>query len=113
MRWFRLAAIVAGVAILGAWQAPQVPDPNAKDEKTRQQTEMTAFINATYFPKQAEVACWTCHRGEPIPASFKRDDEATARVAKMINLPADAADKPAGQVFKNIQKLKSVPAGRI
>ena len=35
------------------------------------------------------------------------------RAAKLINVPADAAEKPAEQVFKNIQTFKGVPAGRI
>ncbi len=54
------------------------------------------------------VTCWTCHRGspqpEPPPASFRPTDE--------MRKQADQDKRPVEEVYKNIQSLKGVPAGR-
>jgi len=94
-----------------------VPHEWANDQKppketTRKMFDMLGYINTAFFPQQRKVSCWACHRGQPKPEQYKNDDEATARVAKLINLAPGSEEKPSQEVFKNIQKLKGVPAGR-
>jgi hypothetical protein len=88
-------------------------DDKQPKQTTRQMFGMLGFIKTTYFAGQPKVSCWTCHRGESTPAKLALDPAATDRVAKMIDIPAADKEKPAEQVFKNIQVFKGVPAGRI
>jgi hypothetical protein len=81
--------------------------------KARQHFQMIRFINHNYFADKNAASCWTCHRGQAVPAAFQRDPAAIARATKLMNIPPDAADKPAEQVFKNIRTFKGVPAGRL
>ena len=80
--------------------------------KARQHFQMIRFINHDYFADKNAASCWTCHRGQAVPAAFPRDPVAIERAGRLMNIPAQSADKPAEQVFKNIQSLKGVPAGR-
>lgn len=95
-----------------------VPHEWAKDDKqpkrtARQMFQMLGFIKTTYFGKQPKVSCWTCHRAHSSPEKLALDPAAAERIAKMIDVPAADQQKPAEQVFKNIQVFQGVPAGRI
>jgi hypothetical protein len=80
--------------------------------KARRHFEMIRFINHNYFADRNGATCWTCHGGHPVPAGFQRDEQAIARAAGMIKIPDDSKQKPAEDVFMNIQVLKGVPADR-
>jgi nitrate/TMAO reductase-like tetraheme cytochrome c subunit len=95
-----------------------VPHDWANDDKkpkqtTRQMFGMLGFIKSTYFDRQPKVSCWTCHRGQNSPAKLVLDDAVVARVAKIVDIPDADKQKPAEQVFKNIQVFKGVPAGQV
>lgn len=95
-----------------------VPHDWANDDKkpkqtTRQMFGMLGLIKSTYFDRQPKVSCWTCHRGQSSPAKLVLDDSVVARVAQIIDIPDAARQKPAEQVFMNIQVFKGVPAGQI
>jgi hypothetical protein len=81
-------------------------------QKARQHFDMIGYLNHDHFADKNKVSCWTCHRGESVPARYVADDEMVKRMAQMIAIPAGEGDKPAEQVFKNIQTLKGVPASR-
>jgi len=92
-----------------------VPHDWANDDKkpkqtTRQMFQMLGFIKSSYFGRQPKVSCWTCHRGDSTPAKLQLDPAASDRIARMIDIPDADKNKPAEQVFKNIQILKGVPA---
>ena len=88
-------------------------DEKKPKETARQMFGLLGFVKTTYFGKQPKVSCWTCHRGQNAPAKLTLDPAVSDRVAKMISVPDADKDKPAEQVFKNIQVFKGVPAGRI
>lgn len=95
-----------------------VPHDWANDDKQPKQTTramfgLLGFIQSTYFARQPKVSCWTCHRAHGAPEKLALDDATAERVARMINVPDADKQKPAEQVFKNIQIFKGVPAGRI
>jgi hypothetical protein len=95
-----------------------VPHDWANDDKkpkqtTRQMFELLGFVKSTYFARQPKVSCWTCHRGQSSPAKLALDDATAERAAKLINISDADKQKPAEQIFKNIQVFKGVPAGRI
>lgn len=95
-----------------------VPHDWANDDKkpkqtTRQMFQLLGFIKSTYFARQPKVSCWTCHRAESTPAKLTPDEAAAQRIATMVNVAAADRDKPAEQVFKNIQALKGIPAGQL
>lgn len=81
----------------------------------RQMLVMTDDLNRANFGGKAEITCWTCHHGEKEPQKTPKDME--ARIAKAIppafDIPAADAQKPAREVFKNLQLLGNVPAGQI
>ena len=88
-------------------------DKNDKPAKetTRKMFKMMAYIEETYFENKNKVTCWTCHRGHPDqPRPAERPPQ---EAEKFIHLSSDDQNKPAEQVFKNIQSLKGAPAGRL
>jgi len=85
-------------------------DKPAKD-KTRKMFQMLGYIEGTYFDHKNKVTCWTCHRGhadQPKPTEKPLQD-----AAEIIRLDPADANKPAEEMFKNIQMLKGLPAGRL
>lgn len=83
-----------------------------KDDKPAKQTarkmyEMVQLSNK--FLSSNRVSCYACHRGhvqpEPPPDSWKAEFDEMGRKAEQDKRPAE-------QVYKNIQTLKGVPAGR-
>jgi hypothetical protein len=87
-------------------------EEKAQKQKARQMFELIKYVNASFFDGGNKVSCWTCHAGEPKPATLPSDPDAATRAAGLIGNSTANADKPAEQVFKNIQTLKGVPAGR-
>ena len=89
---------------------------DAKPEKlrARQMIQMAFEVDRDYFRGNPRVSCFTCHRGQSEPAKF--DMSKLHIAAPQMPLPTlTAADqaKPAPQVWKNIQVLTDVPAGKI
>jgi len=56
------------------------------------------------------VSCWTCHRGHP--EQGKPPADAPQLAQKFIHVEPADENKPAQEVFHNIQTLKGIPAGR-
>jgi hypothetical protein len=83
-----------------------------KDDKPAKQTarkmyEMVQLSNK--FLSSNRVSCYACHRGhptpEPPPDSWKAELDEMRRKGEQDQRPAE-------QVYKNVQTLKGVPAGR-
>lgn len=103
--------------VAGAWEKEE---PEAK-RTARRMFKMIGNVSQKYFDGKNEVTCWTCHHGAPKPsnggaeigaAMAKLPSERQHVIAALINLGADK-DKPAEQVFQNIQVLKGVSAERM
>jgi hypothetical protein len=91
---------------------------------SRHMFAMIGDTNKKYFSGENPdpITCWTCHRGTSKPTSGQQEI-----MAAMQNLPEDRKkliaditaslgenkDKPAGEVFHNIQFLKGIPAARL
>ena len=83
----------------------------APKQTARKMFRMIRFINEKYFPGENKVSCWTCHRGHP--EQGRPSPNAPQEAEKLIHIDPADANKPAEQVFHNIQMLKGVPAGRL
>jgi hypothetical protein len=79
-------------------------------EKTRKMFQMMGYIEETYFDHKNKVTCWTCHRGHP---DQPHPSEMLHMAEDIIHLTPEEEKKPAQEVFKNIQSLKGLPAGRL
>ena len=89
-------------------------DTKPEKQKARAHFDMVRFVNnSSVLGGQNLVSCWTCHHGQAKPAALEPDPEAVKRVAATIAVPEADQNKPAEQVFSNIQVLKGVPAGRL
>lgn len=90
-------------------------DKDGKKEKddARKYFEITQYVDDTYFRGRPRITCWSCHMGQQEPARYKMDEKAIADAKDEIGLKPEDEQKPAEEVFKNIQKLKGLPAGRI
>jgi hypothetical protein len=91
---------------------------------SRHMFAMIGDTNKKYFSGENPdpITCWTCHRGAAKPTSGQQEI-----MAAMQNLPEDRKkliaditaslgenkDKPAGEVFHNIQFFKALPAARL
>jgi hypothetical protein len=89
-----------------------VPAEFEKDDKAAKQTARKMYHMVRLIGRElatSTVTCYTCHRGRPQPeappASWK------AEMDEMMK-KASEDTRPAEQVFKNVQSLKGVPAGR-
>lgn len=83
-----------------------------KDDKPTKQTarkmyEMVRVSNRELGKNQ--VSCFTCHRGKVQPE--QPPDSWKAEAEEMMK-KAEEDKRPAEQVYKNVQTLKGVPAGR-
>ncbi|HSB12575.1 MAG TPA: photosynthetic reaction center cytochrome c subunit family protein [Blastocatellia bacterium] len=89
-----------------------VPNEFDKDDKPAKQTARKMYAMVQLSNKHlgiARVSCFMCHRGhaqpEPPPESWKAEmDE--------MRKQGEQDQRPAEQVYKNIQTLRGVPAGR-
>jgi hypothetical protein len=91
---------------------------------SRRMFAMVDDIDTKYFSGENPnpITCWTCHRGAPKPTTGLQEI-----MAGLQNLPEDRKkviddltaslgdnkDKPAEEVFHNIQLFKGVPASRL
>ena len=82
-------------------------------QKARQHFKLIEMVNREYFGGGNAASCWTCHRGQAVPMKYQRDEDAVAHATVAIQIPAASAELPAERVFKNIQSLKGVSAGRL
>ena len=89
-----------------------VGDAFDKDDKTAKQTARKMYAMVQLAQKASgsnRVSCFMCHRGHAQPdlppENWKTEAEALAK-------DADSDKRPAEQVYKNIQTLKGIPAGR-
>jgi hypothetical protein len=99
----------------GLCHDPQNWPSDDKPEKTtaRKMIRMAYQIDQDFFHGEARVTCFTCHAGheKPDPLPEKLQDHAPSSPRPVLS-DADKA-KPAEQVYKNIQSLKGLPAGKI
>jgi photosynthetic reaction center cytochrome c subunit len=79
-------------------------------ETTRKMFKMLGYIEGTYFDHKNKVTCWTCHHGHPDQP--KPSEKPLQDAAEIIRIDPADANKPAQEIFKNIQTLKGIPAGR-
>ncbi len=113
-----IPAMVALTGLLGVecsyCHTPYEWDKDDKEPKktARKMFKMMKFIDHDYFDSQGRVSCWTCHAGYPKPQGLAPDPAYVEMAEGLIKLPASDETKPAEQVFKNIQTLQGVPAGR-
>jgi len=82
----------------------------APKQTARKMFRMIGFINEKYFPGENKVSCWTCHRGHA--EQGKPPADAPQLAQKFIHVEPADENKPAEEVFHNIQTLKGIPAGR-
>ena len=90
-------------------------DAKPAKKRARQMIEMANAINAKFFKGVPRVTCLTCHRGatpppkviEPTPDQFRKPKNPPPALA------AADEDKPAGEVYKNIQSFKQMPAKQL
>jgi hypothetical protein len=80
-------------------------------EKTRKMFQMMGYIEGTYFDHKNKVTCWTCHRGHPDQP--KPTEKPLQNAEEIIRIDPADANKLAEEMFRNIQKLRGVPAGRL
>ncbi len=101
-----------------AWEKEE---PEAK-QTARRMFKMIGNVSQNYFEGKNEVTCWTCHHGGPKPSSGSAEiGAATAKlpaerqqvVTALINNLGPDKDRPAEQVFQNIQVFKGMSAERI
>src|ERR1051326_7005781 len=78
-------------------------------EKTRKMFQMLGYIEGTYFDHKNKVTCWTCHRGHPDQP--KPTEKPLQNAEEIIRIDPADANKLAEEMFRNIQKLRGVPAG--
>lgn len=112
MRGFKNAL---GVKCLHCHVENEFEKDTEEKKRTRQMMILTEDLNRTFFRGKVEITCWTCHRGNKEAMRFPPDMK--ERVAKATPpgfvVPAADAEKPAREVFKNLELLGSVPAGQI
>ncbi|HEV2112560.1 MAG TPA: photosynthetic reaction center cytochrome c subunit family protein [Terriglobales bacterium] len=90
-------------------------EDNKMKDSSRMMFRMTAFINHEIFADKERVSCWTCHRGSVKTEHSTIPKEKTPQrimAEKFITLTPEQEKMPAEQVFKNIQVMKDVPAGK-
>ena len=80
----------------------------------RKMLKMTWQLNHEFMKDAVGVTCYTCHRGQqkPPPAAFAGGTPAQPQVP-LPALSEEQAKLPAEQVYKNIQRFKGVPAGKL
>ncbi len=104
--------------VAGAWEKEE---PEAK-RTARRMFKMIGNVSQNYFQGKNEVTCWTCHHGGPKPSSggaeigaamAKLPAERQQVVTALINRLGADKDRPAEQVFQDIQALQGMSAERM
>jgi Photosynthetic reaction centre cytochrome C subunit len=80
--------------------------------RARQMLQMTARINLDLFGGNPVVTCFTCHLGRRLPP---QPAFAAARAAELSPTPLAAAEaeRPATEVYRNVQVFDDVKAGEL
>ncbi len=86
-------------------------DVDAK-ETARYMFRMVGAIRQEHFEGKSGPACWTCHRGSTEPQALPTQEFLTTAKAATVPDPSPfvPSDRPAAEVYMNIQVLKQVPA---
>jgi hypothetical protein len=88
-----------------------LPNQFESDDKVTKQTARKMFQLVRLASREINtnrVTCYTCHRGHPQP---ERQPESMLP-SEEERKKAEADKRPAEQVYKNVQTLRGVPAGR-
>ncbi|HLK68081.1 MAG TPA: photosynthetic reaction center cytochrome c subunit family protein [Bryobacteraceae bacterium] len=95
-----------------------VADGWARDDKPQfafasRMIKMQDGLNSGTLKDLGGVTCWSCHRGMAKPARMPRAgwEDRLAKWPENLKLAGGDAQKPAEQVYRNIQSLKGSPAG--
>lgn len=100
-----------------AWEKEEPPAKLT----ARRMFRMVGNVSQRYFDGKNEITCWTCHRGEPKPPNGAAEigaamqefpSERRQLIARLIDELGQGKDKPAEQVFENLQFFKGMPANR-
>ncbi|HJQ68227.1 MAG TPA: photosynthetic reaction center cytochrome c subunit family protein [Blastocatellia bacterium] len=89
-----------------------VPNEFEKDDKPAKLTARKMYRMSQLVRKElnvGKVTCYTCHRGHVQPAAPKLASE---EQIKKMQEEAEKDKRPSQEVYKNVQVLKGVPAGR-
>jgi len=74
---------------------------------------MRAGLNAGPLKDYAGIGCWTCHRGQPKPASMPPDLVSNPAWPADLKLTPEKQALPAEVVYQNIQIFRGMNAGRM
>lgn len=102
--------LLAALVWLSVGLAAAQDKPGETSAETKSRMEKLTAKLASQFQT---VECYTCHRGQD---KIAMQPPPLASVQVPANVPAINADQaklPAEQVYKNIDTLKGVPAGRV
>jgi hypothetical protein len=89
-------------------------DTKPAKERARDMLHLSFEVNRDYFRGHARVSCYTCHRGKAEPEKFDLAKLTIVQPDKPLPVLSEADQKkPAEQVYKNIQKMKGLPAGKV
>ncbi len=88
-----------------------------KDDKppkptARRMLAMVGDMNKEIFGGPGTVSCWTCHRGAAKPVIEAEHSSQPALTVEEERAFSSATD-PASNVYRNIQNMRDLPAGRL
>jgi hypothetical protein len=85
------------------------------DSFAQRMTRMTQGLSGGTLQDFGGITCWTCHRGNTKPARMPREgwQDQLAHWPEALKLSREDARKPAGEVYRNLRVLATVPAGSI
>jgi len=95
--------------LFGASAFAQEKTPETPAETKARMEKLTAKLAAQFNT----VECYTCHRGHDKITMTPPPLAAVQTPANVPALSAEQAKLPAEQVYKNIDIMKGVPAGRL
>jgi len=89
-------------------------DTHPQKESARRMLQMNGRIDEMLFKGEPKVTCWMCHQGEAKPTAPPLTAvKPAAPDPPLAELSEADAQKPAEEVYKNIQHIKGVKAGRL
>jgi hypothetical protein len=86
-------------------------DTKQPKETARTMLKMAFDIDTRFFAGRTNVTCFTCHRRDAQPEPFTPTKPAPEW--PLDKLSGAQAEKPAKEVYKNLQVLGGMPAGRL
>ena len=84
---------------------------HAREMMTTKMFPMVMAIGRDHFAGEGGPTCWTCHRGSTKPEGSPPGGWKPHAVPEPS--PFSGEEKPAGEVYKNIQLFKRMPAARL